>query len=74
MYRLFLAEMQISQMVVLNNSSMLVLGDDRGNIAMFDVQTAQCVVRKQVCEGVGEERNMRYSRFLDCASIRRDRS
>ena len=73
MYRLFLAEMQISQMEVLNNQ-MLVLGDDRGNIAMFDVQTAQCVARKQVCEGVGKERNMRCSRFLDCASIRRDRS
>lgn len=73
MYRLFLAEMQISQMAVLNNQ-MLVLGDDRGNIAMFDVQTAQCVARKRVCEGVGEERNMQCSRFLDCASIRRDRS
>ena len=48
--------MQISQMVMVLKDQMLVLGDDRGMIAMFDVQTAQCVLRKQVCEGVGKRR------------------
>lgn len=68
--------MQISQMVMVLKDQMLVLGDDRGMIAMFDVQTAQCVFRKQVCEGVGKRRiyiNIFCSRSLGCARIRRDR-
>ena len=56
--RLFLTKMQITQMMMMmmmmKDKAKLVVGDESGNIAIFDVQTAQCVERKQVCGSVGK--------------------